>query len=702
MQQFHSCLIQNKFNIIKKFYQNITSKYINIIKPNLISESEFKIIIDIFNKVFILNKTTSDFIGIAAKSHILHKFAFGNKFRELLDIVFKYDIDISNDILSCEIIRCFESTQSYINLSDIVEITNEYTKLSKSTDQTLTALERMSRRYEDSFITNSNYKELSYYLENDIKDIKQLITFNKLLKRMEDNNLFQELNISLVELFYCCYIGIRLYNPKLSIGYLSDKILPINQFNFIANILNKSYQEIISITVNNKHTDINYNIYKYISILPNYHPYGMTILTNNKGSFADCVENTLLQLIKTHCWDSNLHKFNSKYLPRKSNNKLIKFINLLTIENDNTQEIKSMFGEIVSNISGLSYIYKNYNSYEIESNINNFIFILNYLFGLNSNSDTLSRDLFNSEKNPQITEITLNENIIEYKFSYNSVNFFINKGHSSHSISQTVDVMYDNYMYIKLIKFFTSNYSFMVLINFNMYRFISMLNRDKKPIVNFIELCLDQNLYFLHNSITDTGGTYDVADLIYRNKKFIDHLKLLTIEDYDQVIFKSEFISRTINSFTTDDIKLLQISKDTTKLTRYNEFFPIILECLKRNHDLLTGPYYFPKLTPNDQKTKRNLIFSIITDIYSDNCGTIGTIGTTEIDKIKLFILNPLFDIIKNNNLLTSSIFLSQSFRDNTLYDYIHSPIITNLFGDYFNDKYDVTLFRCIDRKPIC
>jgi hypothetical protein len=703
---FNICLIQNKFNIIKKLYQNMTSKYIKVIKPDLISSSEFKIINDTFKKVFILNSSTTDYINIASKPNLLHKFAFANKLRELLEILFAHDTDdtdVPDDVLSSEILKCFDSPQSYVNLSDIVEITKEYTNLSKNKTESEAALNRMGRRYEEHSSKDTNYKTLEYYLDKDIEEIKQFISFNKILKKMEANELFIGLNIGLAELFYSCYIGVRLYNPKLSIGHLSNKILPINQCNLLSNLLNKSYDEIKAITVSDKKSNIPYILFKYNGLLPNYHSYSSTLLRKRNIFFPDCVENTLLQLIKTHCWDNQTKKFNPNYLPVSSHPKLVEFISGLNIENDDTPDTKSTFGEMISDISSLSHIYKHESSYEIVSDIENFILITNYLFGLKSDKDTFSRQLFETRKNPNIDEINLNGNNIQYKVEDNKVNFFINKGHSSHSVTQSEDVkLFNKYDYINLIKFFTSNYSFISLIEFQIYRFISGLNRDKKQIVNINELLLDPNLYFLNNVIEDSSSSYNISDIIYSNKRFFDHLKLLEQQDYDDLLFKSKFIFDTLHNFGSPYLPSLpnnihELKKE--KHTKYCDYMPIILDCLGRNPVFLSKPDLFPQeigstnIELSYHNSKRNLLFALITNYYYRDY------NPSEIDKIKKFILDPIFKIIKGNNSIIYNIFLTQSINCNTLYDLIHDPKIVKDFGDYFNDKYDNTLFRCIKIK---
>lgn len=707
---FHACLIQNKFDIIKKLYQNLTSKYITIIadlKKNkeLISTNDIKLISNIFTKTFVLNTNNDDYIGIAAKPNILHKFAFANKFKELLNIIFTNDYLTTNkklkneeilkydDKLSCEILKCFKSNQAYVNLSDLFEITNEYANLSKKDIETDTKLGNMSLKYNESNLLNKDYKSIQDHLKKDIHDIKQLIKFNRIIKEMEDNELFSDMGIGLAELFYCCYIGVRLYNPKLNIGYLSNKILPINQFNFLSNLLGKSHEEIIKITPDNLF-DVSYVIYKFSDIIPSYHTYGITQVNidDTDYQFADCVENTLLQLIKTHCWNSEKKLFDPNYLPVTSIPKLIAFINELNIDNDNTPIMKNKFGAIVSNIRKLDFIYKNRWNYEISSDINNFILILNYLFGLESNTETVASNLMQSRKNPQIIDIVLNGNTIEYKLLNVTINFFINKGHSSHSVTNS-KTNYNEYKYINLIKFFTSNYSLVSVFRLNIYRFVSLLNPDKKQFVNFNQLLLDTQLYFLNNIIEDQCNSFDLCDIIYLNgKKFFPYLNLLTKEDFDTVLFKSNFISDTITYFISNDY-ILQLPKDFTKKVegKFKDYFPIILDCLKRNINYLIKPNYFSHTHIGiTDISKKNLIYLIVYKIYQ------AVYSPNDILKITHYILDPLFNLIKDDKLSLCTLFLTSSDNNNTLYDLINDDNIKKKMGNYFNDKYDAKFFESV------
>lgn len=140
----------------------------------------------------------------------------------------------------------------------------------------------------------------------------------------------------------------------------------------------------------------NYQIYTESIKLPTYHYYGQGIFNDgtNNFIFPDCVENVLLQFIKTLCWNSTENKFDSQLLPGKPIQSLVNFINELTVDNDNSVEMKTQFINIVSNVKELRDIYKNNGKYEIISTINNFIKTLTYLFRIKKlNNDELFKKI---------------------------------------------------------------------------------------------------------------------------------------------------------------------------------------------------------------------------------------------------------------------------------------------------------------------
>lgn len=703
---FHLCLIHENFSIIKKFYQNITSKYIN---NSLFTLEEIETISKTFKKVFNLNRDNNDYVGLINKPHLLHKFTFANKLKELLNIIFRYDID-DIDIdkkLSCEIIKCFDSEQAYINLSDIVEITKIYTSIhkdrkEKKKKQIINDNALLYKSYVD---IKKDFRNINYYLCEDIKEIKNFIIFNKLLKRMDDNKLFYGLGIGLSEIFYCCYIGIRLYNPILTIGYLSGRILPINQYNLLSNIFNKTYDDIIKIKMSDT-SNINFVIFNKIKNdeTPIYHKMHQTFY--KEIAYPDCVENTLLQLVKTHCWNGT--NFDITKLPNSTIPELKCFIMKLTPGNDNSQDIKNEFGYIVSNIKNIEYKNKQ-EKYEIISNINNFIKIVNYLFGLSSTKETFINNLIKNNNNGNIKNIILNKNnTITYIFNTIKINFFIKKFHSCHNLFNEINL--SSYCFYNIIVFFTSNYENLYTNNFNMYRFISKTRKQNELYVNFNELYLDNKLYFLNKEDSTVDSTedstdsklQDLSDLLYNNmKKFKPYLDHLSQHDFNKLLIDSNYLIRTINIFLSDSIL------DTLKKDKHSKYFlenfPIILNCLKSNLKYLVELTFFPdsltckELEDFDPTIKRNLLFSIMTEAYYRRF----TLSDENIKKVIDFILDPILCLIRDDNELIYKIFLTPISNNNTLYDLINDPIIKDTFKDYFEKfirKYE--LFRCIQYKP--
>jgi len=472
---FHILLVHNRFSIIKKFYQNVTSKYLRLLHPKLFTEGEISHVKKIFTKYFILHRVSNDLISVSAFPNILNKFCFGNKLKELLNILFSPDLEVTDEFLKKEILKCFPDEQAYINLSDFIVSSEEIIKIPKRNKASIDKeINGKIQKINKDIISNKDYMSLEYHIKSDILEIQELLEFNCILNKMQSNDLFTDFKIGLDELFYCCYIGCRLFKPKLTIGYISNNIFPINQYNLISNLTNKNFDEIQQIISDSKKTISDYKnkiakieqilieskekyaiykeemnvenhnrfalgqsdlkilmykkpdytlpdieiknkkyfLYEYFKTLPRYDNYSATIYIHkgNEMSYPNCVENTLLQMIKTHCWNSEEKKFDSKFLPETANSELREFIRELTPDNDDSTYIKTLFGNLVSNVEKLRHVYGNDSTYEIESNTSNYIDVLNYLFGTEVTFDNFNKFFETINKSPNINKIYIQLN----------------------------------------------------------------------------------------------------------------------------------------------------------------------------------------------------------------------------------------------------------------------------------------------------
>merc|ERR1711991_351948 len=207
----------------------------------------------------------------------------------------------------------------------------------------------------------------------------------------------------------------------------------------------------------------------------------------NSYKFPDCVENSLLQLLKVITWNGT--NFDVGYLPPQSRPELKQiFIDI------NSQKINDRFINLVSNIESLN-IYKNHENgvkYEISSNIDNFFAILNYLLNTNITEINESTDL---TINPNIKSITLEGSLLKLELN-SGENFLVSikEGHSSHmTVTDILDYL-PTYDYLNLIIFFTSVNPIYSLLNFNILHRIIHINYNNEEVFTKINIILKNQM----------------------------------------------------------------------------------------------------------------------------------------------------------------------------------------------------------------
>jgi hypothetical protein len=776
---FHILLVHNRFSIIKKFYQNVTSKYLRLLHPKLFTEGEIFHVKKIFNKYFVLHRVSNDLISVSAFPNILNKFCFGNKLKELLNILFSPDLNATDEVLKQEILKCFPDQQAYINLSDFIASSGEIIKIPKEgTERTRESIDKefndKLQKMNNDIIAIKDYKLIDTYIQNDIVEIKKLLEFNCILNKMQSNDLFTDFKIGLDELFYCCYIGCRLFKPKLTVGHISNNIFPINQYNLISNLINKNFDEIQQIISDSKkdisdykdkiakiekklikskekyaiyltemkvendnrfalgQSDLKilmykkpdytlpdieiknkkYFLYEYFKTLPRYDNYSATIYIHkgNEMSYPNCVENTLLQMIKTHCWNSEEKKFDSALLPVTSNGKLIKFINELTPDNNDSTYIKTLFGNLVSNVEKLRHVYGNDSTYEIESNTSNYIDVLNYLFGTevtfdnfnrifetinkspninkiyiqlnsdvdtevpqevdNSNNDFFTRDTKEIIKPPSATPL---ESVIIYECNEAKVNFLINQGHSSHNTTKNTQTaiveetarnkkIFEEYYYNKLICFFSQNYSF---LRDNDVKISKLFSSKDKHYINCVELLFDFNLIS--------------AEHLNREKYTFTYLKLISeknCSDYLKIINKLNFIHFLIIECILQSNYIQNIVGKDTKA--FDNYMALILE-----HLVIDKEYIINK----NIITGTSIIYEMIEQIkyMHTPLGSMKPV-ITEKNRVKFQdkFIKPILEIYQKDIVLLKRMFLEVAVPDNksprTLLELVQTGSLIKVF----------------------
>ena len=724
---FHACLIDNKFDIITKFFKLITSKYID---QSIISNNDKKFVSDIFKKYFILHRDTLQFIGLSAKFNILNKIIFANKLKDFLNLIYTISDNSSNEFNKEQIkelyLNMFGTTETkeqiFINLSDLSHLFKEYTdiqnikivqnhKINLSKEEIDCEIDKLTNYY--SNFTDTNVKSLDDYFTMDYTEILDLIKFNKILNKIDA--LITPFNIKLSHLFYAGIIGYRLYHPSLSIGYLSPKLFPINISSFIENLIGHP----INLTINSV-SNLEEKLYNLSSILPNYHTYGQSTFIDNDSkeyNFPDCVENTLLQLIKTLCWLPDEKKFDSNLLPTTTISSLKTFMDSLNDTNDNTKNIKNNFTSIISNIDELKTIYKNNDKYEIKSDLDNVVKLLFYLFGLaaseNTNYDKLIKSLKAKEekdkdrkkdcdddeekdknkkekkekkekrkyKNTIINKIFIeNRTINIITTADTSIIFSFNSGHASHYISSNIRTLFNNYIFRDLIVSLTSNYSFITSINFNLYTYISQMYSPINTVnlyININELLLDSNLYFIDIIKNGDFNTIDLFDIIQNTPNIIKYINLLEPNDQLKLYYNSSLIHNFINELVGNVIR--------SKIHNL-QLYKIIIELINDDNILMYNYYLSSESEDKSITVSRNLIYYIMYSFYSFCTNNSYINMNDELIYCNLInkIIDPLMKRINKPSTL-KKIFHTKTqskANSNTLYDLI--AILPNNYQNYF------------------
>lgn len=706
---FHACLINSKFNIIKKFYNLLTSTYID---NTIVPYEDIEFAKKIFKDFFILHRETLDFISLSARMNILNKIIFANKLRELLKLLYDFSdkAEINDDEITCSYLKIFginsifennDQVNSYVNFSDLMKLFDEYTKIDRIEVKNHLKVELNDEQLNEKInqlllrkkpYTETNEFTLKQHIDSDIFEIKKLIRFIRILDKLD--LMMAPNNIKLSQLFFACIINYRLYHSSLNIGYLSSKLYPINIKSFIENLINESINldEIIFDS-----ESLNYKLYEGSKYLPSYHTYSQSFYiegSNNYG-FPDCVENTLLQFIKTICWNYKTKTFDKDLLSSNTIIPLKNFIDKLNTDNDNSLEIKNEFTSIVSNIPTLSNIYKNNNKYEIKSDIDNFFKVLNYLF-----PDVSLKNIIKKSKIIKSIEES-DSNIILKAKDKSKIIFSIKSGHSSHYVLLKQKPDFDSYIYHNLIILLTSNYSFLSLISIDIIKKlvkilpIKSINFDRKYI-NITNFILDYKLYLL--DLYDEDGDWhfnDVNDMVY-DKKFTQYLNLLSPNDLLSFFVNSYYLNNLANSL----IEEIFDDSFSLKSNKY-KYFSLIVELfdksniLEHNFSLYGEEEKLESMVP-PRKVSRNIIYYLVLYFWK--------VGQKNVDKVSnpiIFcnfinkLINPFLQKMDFNTI--KKILFTRNIKNN-LYDTVVT--LPDEYIQYFNKFIDPKYLSKIRPQP--
>ncbi len=459
---FHVGSMQFNFNIIIGVIEYLKYSVDQLNKDNPLKDNPLKdkvnhFIIYVSNKIFNIDINNNNFLGISNKNSILNCFSFFNKLYEFLNYL------ILNDYNKQTIDELFP------NIENIKDFYNIYSFF-YDTKSKECAIKKYSQLSRDIFY-------------NDIIRFKHFINnCNDIDKRIKFKSIF---GISLINLVLINWIYLRSLRTNLVIGSLSSNLYPINKLNFLENIFQINEKSIYDYAEKqkqlNKQNEINILLLEKIDVP--IVPYGQSTYKGN--IFSNCVENTILQLLKILAWQND--KYNINLLPEgisKEIKNIIERINKETLKIE-TKEIMDDFVVLLSNIKNIDYRNGDHNIVSNKQNVGN---ILNYVF----NSETVCGGI--SNYNDQIFK-KINDNTEEYSLEQKDdkiiidknnfkINIIIIDGHAS--IDDKIDTIYiliNTYEYLNIL--YTFNYTKDDSINFN-EEFKNFCKKQNQDTQNFL------------------------------------------------------------------------------------------------------------------------------------------------------------------------------------------------------------------------
>jgi ankyrin repeat protein len=482
---FHVGSLQFNFNIIIGIIN-----YIDYFDDNILTSKDGpkKNVINSFrtyikNKIFHIDRKTYIFLGISNQNSILNCFSFFNKLHEFLNYI------LLNEYNQQTFDKLFPNIE---NIKDFYNIYSNFYKIQNKEAAIKTYLQSSSNIFHD--------------------DIKKFESFIKNCNLIDDLIKFKSMfGISLINLILINWIYLRMLRTNLVVGSLSSNLYPINRLNFLENIFQMNEEKIYCYAKQqielNEEKDINILLLEKIGVP--IIPYGQSKYKGN--FFSNCVENTMLQLLKILAWKNGTYDVN--LLPEGISEDIKNIIKRIDKEplKIETNEIMDDFVLLLSNID-TNIIYRNNCEYNIASNIENVGNILNYIFNGSTVSGGISNynDRIFKKINGDTYEYSLKQKdniIIIDKNSY-KINIKIDDGHAS--IDNKISSIYNlinTYKYLSII--YTFNYTKDDVMNFGKF-FINFCKKQNQVIKDYLtnKIINIQNINLkIKNSKDEAGNT---------------------------------------------------------------------------------------------------------------------------------------------------------------------------------------------------
>lgn len=365
-------------------------------------------------------------------TYITRYTTFYNKFyyiKNILKTIFKINsIDNSKlNLINLDDLNSFQHIV-YRSYHAVKSAGNESSIYSRLNDRLIIENEK----YLDIDIESDEFNVYNNYLIKEIVEIFDYIDNINIINKIQDERMKGE-TISnnrpydLAMIIILGYFHKRVFYNK-TLNSLNFDAFPINQNNALNDLFRDS------------NTIVSQPIIRsfYISDLPIYYPY--QTVTYKGTSYPDCLENSILQFIKTFYWYGPVEGYKvDNIINLKLKNILEKYI----IENkDDSEQCKNELLEILNNIEELDFTHKKGEGYEFNSEINctykNILICINYLLTDNNIiSDTRNIDLYKTI-NKNIVSLSLDENNITLQTIFGSITLkYISDPNSFHAYIET-------------------------------------------------------------------------------------------------------------------------------------------------------------------------------------------------------------------------------------------------------------------------
>lgn len=564
-----------RFKILETIHDiiNINTKY------NKIGQYQLKLL----ESLFIFNKNTKIFININVKNNIIDKYIFINKFNLFLKMIlfrdnksnfFNKKTSTKKDLLSI-----FENKNKTI-FEKAKFLINDYKK-----NKELLYCTNLSTNNEYNIIFNK-----IVHIDQILKSIYEIINLNNLIDIYEmltavydyngvKNNETSTKNIikkvkkinctkdydhfyeEIYNLFEFSTI-LESFNNYLGLGVNLDSILVLIYYKIRS--IDFKVIEVHKMNALPVNSYISFNSLNYTTrnILPNEESLVQKLILNNSFpvffnycqiniesgiSFSNCVENSILQLVKLLFWNFENKQYDINNINFFKDNVFTKFVkeyNVFTLENN--YSVNYNFALLISKLPDIQYI-KN-NMYEVKSEINNIIKIVYYLLGTSEHQESATNifdmiEKINKNINKENYDFRFIEpNILELNMDNYIIKLFSEDGHCYLEAKNDDNLEFNFYEHVdtflfKVVNIYSKSESIIKSLQLTpLYNLLTI--RDNK-IVSLIDN-LEIFYYFIN---TNNILNYEKHILLLINNSNDKKELVISLIDYLQSFYKIEISS---------------------------------------------------------------------------------------------------------------------------------------------------------------